>query len=76
MEDFYKRDPSGDIDTIYDKILREAPAVKQAQSRLAQTERALEQAKLNLRYCDVIAEIDGALAVVRRWREKNAVEVS
>ena len=54
VEDFYKRDPEaqGDIDRIYAKILRDAPAVQEAQHDLA-------QAELNLRYCDIVAEIDG-----------------
>jgi membrane fusion protein (multidrug efflux system) len=61
VEDFYKRDPQGDIDRIYAKILEDAPTVKQAQAKLAQVQRNLEQAELNLRYCDVVAEIDGVV---------------
>ena len=34
VADFYKRDPQGDIDRIYDKLLKEAPAVKQAEAKL------------------------------------------
>jgi membrane fusion protein (multidrug efflux system) len=59
--DFYKRDPSGDIDKIYEQLLKDAPAVKQAESKLAQAERALDQARLDLKYCDVVAEIDGVV---------------
>ena len=61
VADFYKRDPSGDIDVIYAQILKDAPAVKQAEAKLAQAKRNLEQAVLNLRYCDVVAEIDGVV---------------
>ncbi len=61
IEDFYKRDAGGNIDRIYAKLLEDAPAVKQAQARLMQAQRALENAQLNLRYCDVVAEIDGAI---------------
>ena len=35
--------------------------MKEAQAKLLQAERDLEQAKLNLRYCDVFAEIDGVV---------------
>ena len=58
IAEFYKRDPQGDIDRIYAQLLKDAPAVKQAESRLAEAERNLDQAELNLRYCDVVAEID------------------
>jgi membrane fusion protein (multidrug efflux system) len=61
VADFYKRDPQGDIDRIYEQILRDAPSVKQASSKLAQARRNLEQAQLNLRYTDVVAEIDGVV---------------
>jgi len=61
VEDFYKRDPEGNIDRIYNQLLKDAPAVKQAQSKLAQVQRNLDQAKLNLRYTDVRAEIDGVV---------------
>ncbi len=61
VADFYKRDPKGDIDRIYDQLVKDSPAVKQAQSRLAQARRNLEQAELNLRYCTVVAEIDGVV---------------
>ena len=56
---FYKRDSQGDIDRIFARILPNAPAVKQAEAKLLQAQRQLDQALLNLRYCDVIAEIDG-----------------
>src|SRR5262249_2577900 len=59
VADFYKRDPQGDIDRIYAKLLLDAPVIKQAEAKLAQARRNLDQAKLNLRYCDVVAEIDG-----------------
>jgi membrane fusion protein (multidrug efflux system) len=59
--DFYKRDPQGDIDRIYAKLLEEAPSIKQAQSKLVEAERKLDQTRLNLRYCDVVAEIDGVV---------------
>ena len=61
IADFYKRDPQGDIDRIYAKLLKDAPAIKQAEAKLSQAQRNLDQAKLNLRYCDVVAEIDGVV---------------
>jgi membrane fusion protein (multidrug efflux system) len=61
LEDFYKRDPKGDIDRIYAKLLAEAPEVKQAEAKLSQAQEDLRQAELDLRYCDVFAEIDGVV---------------
>jgi membrane fusion protein (multidrug efflux system) len=61
IADFYKRDAQGDIDRILAKILEEAPAVLQAGAKLSEAQRNLDQAKLNLSYCDVRAEIDGVV---------------
>lgn len=61
VADFYKRDPKGDIDRIYEKLLHDAPAVRQAETKLAEAQRNLDQAELNLRYCNVVAEIDGVV---------------
>ncbi len=61
LADFLKRDPEGNIDRIFARLLEEAPALKQAQARLAQTQRNLDQAELNLRYCDIVSEIDGVV---------------
>ena len=61
LADFLKRDPSGDIDKIYAKILETSPSVRVAREKLAQAQRDLDQAKLNLRYTDVFAEIDGVV---------------
>jgi membrane fusion protein (multidrug efflux system) len=61
VEDFYKRDPEGNIDRIYEQLLKDAPAIKQAEANLLEAERNLDQAKLNLRYCNVLAEIDGVV---------------
>jgi membrane fusion protein (multidrug efflux system) len=62
VADFYKRDPEGNIDRIYQQILRDAPSIKQAQAKLMQAERNRDLAALNVRYCDVVAEIDGVVA--------------
>jgi membrane fusion protein (multidrug efflux system) len=61
LDDFKKRDPDGNIDNIYAKILKEAPAVIQAQAKVAQANKDLDLAKLNLKYCNVYAEIDGVV---------------
>ncbi len=61
LAEFYARDPKGDIDRIFEQILKDAPAVKEAEAELAQAERNLDQARLDLRYCDVVAEIDGVV---------------
>lgn len=61
VEDFYRRDPSGDIDRIYEQILKQAPSVKDAESKVGEAQRNLDQAELNLRYCDVVSEIDGVV---------------
>ena len=58
---FYKRDPTGDINRIFAQLLKDAPAIKQAESRVAEAQRNLDQAELNLRYCDVRADIDGVV---------------
>jgi membrane fusion protein (multidrug efflux system) len=55
------KDPHGRVDRIYAKIIPQAPARKQAEAKLEQAQRDLDQAKLNLRYCDVVSEIDGVV---------------
>jgi membrane fusion protein (multidrug efflux system) len=61
LEEFYKRDAQGDIDKIFAGLVPGAPAVKQAEAKLQSAERDLDQAELNLRYCKIIAEIDGVV---------------
>lgn len=61
LEEFYNRDPSGDVDVIYAKLIKDAPAQKQAEAKLLEAQHELEQAELNLRYCDIVAEIDGVV---------------
>jgi membrane fusion protein (multidrug efflux system) len=61
IEEFYKRDPGGDINRIYEGVVRNAPDLKRAQASLLQTQRDLDQAKLDLRYCRIVAEIDGVV---------------
>ena len=61
VEEFYRRDPGGDINKIYAEIIKTAPGLKQAEAKLMQAERDLDDAKLNLRYCTIVAEIDGVI---------------
>lgn len=59
FDEFFAQDPEGDLDKIYGRIMLESPAVRQAEARLAQTRRELEDAELDLQYCRVVSEIDG-----------------
>jgi membrane fusion protein (multidrug efflux system) len=59
LTEFLKLDPSAKLDRIYAKLIPNAPAIKQAEAKLAEAKRDLAQAELNLRYCDVVSEIDG-----------------
>ncbi len=60
IEQFEKLD-QGDVDRALAGLTANAPAVKQAQAKLETANRDLVQAELNLRYCDVVAEIDGVV---------------
>ena len=61
LADFYKRDPSGNLDVIISRLLKAAPDVVQAGAKLTEARADLSQALLNLSYCDVIADIDGVV---------------
>jgi membrane fusion protein (multidrug efflux system) len=61
LDEFRSRDASRDVDRIFAKLLPEAPGVKQTEAKLLQARRDLDQAELNLRYCKVLAEIDGVV---------------
>jgi membrane fusion protein, multidrug efflux system len=61
LDEFYRRDPTGDLDRIYAAVVKNAPSLKQAETNLMQAQRDLDQAKLNLHYCTVFAEIDGVI---------------
>jgi membrane fusion protein (multidrug efflux system) len=74
VADFYKQDVDGNLNRIYAHLIHDAPGVKQAQARLLQARRDLEQAELNLRYCDVISDIDGVVTG-RNVNEGNNVQV-
>jgi membrane fusion protein, multidrug efflux system len=61
IEEFYKQDPQGDLNRIFAKLVANSPSIKQAQGRLEEARRDLDQAELNLRYCDIVSEIDGVV---------------
>jgi membrane fusion protein, multidrug efflux system len=60
LKQFEERD-QGDIDRALATLTTDAPAVNQAQAKLESANRDLIQAELDLRYCDVVAEIDGVV---------------
>ena len=51
----------GDINRTFARLAAEAPAVKQSEAKLESAKRDLAQAELNLRYCDIVAEINGVV---------------
>jgi membrane fusion protein, multidrug efflux system len=59
VADFYKQDKEGNLNRIYDRLVQDAPAVKLAEANVMQARANLAQAELNLRYCDVLSDIDG-----------------
>ncbi len=58
-EAFYSQDPDKNLDRIFARLIPESPAVKQAEAKVAQAQDDLAQAELNLRYCDIVSDIDG-----------------
>jgi membrane fusion protein (multidrug efflux system) len=58
LDEFEKE---GDIDRVFAKLTTEAPAVKQAEAKVEVAKQELAQAELNLRYCDIVSEIDGVV---------------
>jgi membrane fusion protein (multidrug efflux system) len=61
LGDFEKLDPKGDINRTFDRLAADAPTVKQAEAKLEAARRDLALAELDLRYCDVVADIDGVV---------------
>jgi len=61
VDEFEKLDPQGDIDRTFARLAAQAPAVKQAEAKLEAAKRDLALAELDLRYCDVVAAIDGVV---------------
>jgi membrane fusion protein (multidrug efflux system) len=65
LEQFYKQDPEGNLNRIYERLIPLAPAIKQAQANVDQASRDLDQALLNLRYTCLRAPFPGV--VVKRY---------
>jgi membrane fusion protein (multidrug efflux system) len=61
LDEFQRRDPAGDLNRIYAEIVKNAPSLKLAQTNVIQAQSDLDQAKLDLSYCTVYAEIDGVI---------------
>jgi membrane fusion protein (multidrug efflux system) len=74
LENFRRLDKDGDIDRIFHDLVPKVPAVMQAKAQLAAAEHDLEQAELNLRYCDVTSDIDGVV-LSRNVNPGNYVQV-
>ena len=51
----------GDVNSTFARLAADAPDIKQAEAKLEVAKRDLDQAELDLRYCDVLAEIDGVI---------------
>jgi len=51
----------GDVNATFARLAANAPDVKQAEAKVEAAKRDLDQAELDLRYCDIIAEIDGVV---------------
>ncbi len=51
----------GDVDITFARYAADAPDVKEAEAKLEAAERNLAEAELNLRYCTIVAEIDGVV---------------
>jgi membrane fusion protein (multidrug efflux system) len=61
IDQFYKQDPKRDLNAIYEHLIPNSPQVKQSEAQLLQAKRDLEQAELNLAYCNIVSEIDGVV---------------
>ncbi|MGO8953389.1 MAG: efflux RND transporter periplasmic adaptor subunit [Rhodomicrobium sp.] len=60
LEEFEKRG-GGNVDTTLSRLVPDSPAVRQAGAKLESARRDLDQAELNLRYCRIVADIDGVI---------------
>ncbi len=62
LDEFARRDRQGNINRILEQMVPEAPAVRQAEAKRLQAVRDLAEAELDLRYCDIVSEIDGVVS--------------
>jgi len=58
LDEFEKR---GDIDRVFAEIEKTAPRVQQAEAKLEVAKQELAEAELDLRYCDIVSDIDGVV---------------
>ncbi len=61
IENFTRLHAEGDINQILRDLIPKVPAVMQADAQLAQARHDLELAELNLRYSDIVSDIDGVV---------------
>ena len=73
LEEFRRLDKKGNIDQVLLDLVPKVPPVLQAKAALEAARHDLEQAELNLRYCDIVNEIDGVV-VGRIVNPGNAVQ--
>jgi membrane fusion protein (multidrug efflux system) len=73
LEEFRRVGKNEDVDQILHDLVPKVPFVMEARSGLELARHDLEQAELNLRYCDVLSEIDGVV-VGRIVNVGNAVQ--
>ncbi|MDB5335223.1 MAG: emrK [Planctomycetaceae bacterium] len=71
---FYAQDPEKKLDRIFERLIPESPAVKLAEAKVLQAEADLDQAELDLRYCDIVSEIEGQVTS-RNVNPGNYVQV-
>jgi membrane fusion protein (multidrug efflux system) len=61
LDEFARRDKEKNIDRILERMVPEAPAVRLAEAKRLQAVRDLAKTELDLRYCDIVSEIDGVV---------------
>lgn len=61
ISDFRSRDPEGNVDRILERLVHTAPSVVDAAAQVETARHELEAARLNLRWTEVRAPIDGVI---------------
>ena len=61
LEEFRRLDKKGNLEQIAKDLVPKVPFVLQAKVALEEARHDLELAELNLRYCDIVSEIDGVV---------------
>jgi membrane fusion protein (multidrug efflux system) len=74
IDKFRRLRTEGNLDHILRDLIPKVPAVLQANAQLAQARHDLEQAELNLRYCNIVSDIDGVVTS-RNINPGNYVQV-